>query len=400
MNIDRRHWMTTNALAAGALTLGAGKALSAENAINIGLLGTGGRCRHLLKALLKVPGVKVTALADVQDAARAETRKLLPGQPSLDGREFKAVLDRKDIDAVLIASADHWHVPMTVAALEAGKHVYVEKPLTHTVAEGQPVIDAESKAKKVVQVGMQQRSMPHIREAKEMLASGKLGTVNKITLSWNRNSNRFNRDKVVVDPATVDWKAFLGTAPDQPLDGYKMKNWRWFWDFGGGIFTDLMVHWIDVAHWLTGKDTPEKAVAIGDFVNAKGVWETPDSVQCLLSYPGGVQTHFEGTFSNARQGSRIEFMTNEGTVYLDRGRFEFFPDHNKKLPAISRILGQGRPGADFYDQPDGELLHLAEWVGAIREGKPTSCPAKAGVLSAAAAHLANKALRGTGVATA
>ena len=400
MSIDRRHWMTTNALAATALAMGASAARSADNAVTVGLLGTGGRCRHLLKALVKIPGVKVVALADVQDAARAETRKLLTDKPAFDGREFRAVLDRKDLDAVMIASADHWHVPMTIASLEAGKHVYVEKPLTHTVAEGQPVIDAEAKAKKVVQVGMQQRSMPHIREAREQLASGKLGTVNKIALSWNRNSNRFNRDKIVVDPATVDWKAFLGNAPEQPLDGYRMKNWRWFWDFGGGIFTDLMVHWIDVAHWLTGKDAPEKAVAIGDFVNAKDVWETPDSVQCLLSYPGGLQAHFEGTFSNARQGARIEFMTNEGTVYIDRGRFEFFPDHNKKLPAISRVIGQGRAGADFYEQPDGELLHLAEWIGAIREGKPTSCPAKAGVMSAAAAHLANKALRGTGVAKA
>jgi predicted dehydrogenase len=113
----------------------------------------------------------------------------------------------------------------------------------------------------VVQVGMQQRSMPHIREARELLASGKIGSVNKITLSWNRNSNRFNRDKVPVDPNSVDWKAFLGTAPDQPLDGYRMRNWRWFWDFGGGIFTDLMVHWIDVAHWLTGKDNPLRALA-------------------------------------------------------------------------------------------------------------------------------------------
>ena len=400
MTIDRRHWISTNTLAATALSLAGSRALAADATVTVGLLGTCGRCRHLLKALQKVPGVKVVALADVQDSARNETRKLLTSAPVVDGRDFRAVLDRKDIDAVMIASADHWHVPMTIAALGAGKHVYVEKPLTHTLAEGQPVIDADAKANRVVQVGMQQRSMPHIREARELLASGKIGSVNKITLSWNRNSNRFNRDKVPVDPNSVDWKAFLGTAPDQPLDGYRMRNWRWFWDFGGGIFTDLMVHWIDVAHWLTGKDNPQRAVAIGDYINAKDVWETPDSVQCLLAYPGGLQAHFEGTFSNARQGARIEFMTNEGTLYIDRGRFEFFPDHNKKLPAISRILGQGRAGADFYDQPDGELLHLAEWIGAIREGKKTSCPVTAGVMSAAAAHLANKALRGSGVATA
>src|SRR5262249_1965961 len=138
----------------------------------------------------------------------------------------------------------------------------------------------------------------------------------------NRNAGRDRRAKFGIDPKTVDWKTFLGSAREQPFDEYRFRAWRWFWDFGGGIFTDLMTHWVDVAHWLLDLDHPVKAISVGAFHTAKDVWETPDTVQTLLSYPGGLQMHFEGTFANANHGARIEFMGTEGTLYIDRGRYE------------------------------------------------------------------------------
>src|SRR5262249_48611388 len=185
----------------------------------------------------------------------------------------------------------------------------VEKPLTHDLAEGQAVIDAQNRHRRVVQVGTQQRSMPQFQKAVEIVKSGQLGPVHKVHLTWNRNTPRGQGGRPTIDPNTVDWQRFLGKARPQPFDPYRFRNWRWFWDFGGGIFTDLMVHFIDVAHWYLGVDHPETAASAGDHFMAKGVWETPDTVQTLLRYPDKqVQVYFEGTFVNARNGAMLEVI--------------------------------------------------------------------------------------------
>jgi len=291
------------------------------------------------------------------------------------------------------------HVLLTVAACAAGKDVYVEKPLTHDLAEGTSVLDAQNKHRRIVQVGTQQRSMPQFQQAYEIVKSGVLGPIHKVHLTWNRNSPRAQRPKDQIDPKGVDWKRFLGTAKDQPFDEYKFRQWRWFWDFGGGIFTDLMVHHIDIVHWFLDLDHPQSAASIGDFYMAKGVWETPDTVQTLLRYPDrDVQVYFEGTFSNARNGEMLEFMGTEATLYLDRGRYEIHPERNKKIKASELVLGTGPRGADFYDKPDGEQLHIANWAECIRTRQRPVAPAEAGVSAASAAHLANQALRSGQVA--
>ena len=395
MRDTRRSFFVAAGSAAAATVAGSVAAgFPANDTLNVGVIGAGGRARHLLKSFPALPNVRVTAVCDVWDAALAEAKKLADPQARA-AKEYGDVLADKNVHAVLIGAPDHWHVPLTVAAVRAGKDVYVEKPLTHSAAEGRAVLAAVAQSKQVVQVGMQQRSMPHVIAARELVRAGRLGPVSRVAMSWNRNSNRVKRFPLGVDPQRVNWKGFLGTAPDQPFDEYRMRNWRWFWDFGGGIFTDLMVHWVDVAHFVLGTDKPQRAVSVGDFVSAAGVWETPDSVQTLLTYPGGVQMHFEGTFSNARHGARIEFQGPEATLYLDRGRLELTPERGKKGPPLREVLGAkpDYPGADFYDRPDGELLHLRDWVDAVRARREPAAPVSAGVAAANAAHLANTALR-------
>jgi len=391
LRTTRRHFLAT---AAAAVVGASAHGYEANETLNIGCLGTGGRCRALMRSLAGIKGVRLTAVCDVWDTALAEAKKLADPKATAS-KSFKEVLDRKDIDAVLIGSPDHWHVPMTVAACAAKKDVYVEKPLTHKLSEGYAVIEAQNRYERIVQVGTQQRSMPHIARARELLREGRIGQVVKVHMSWNRNTDRVRRVPLNIDPKSVDWKAFLGSARDQPFDEYRFRNWRWFWDFGGGIFTDLMVHWIDVAHWFLDLDDkrPEKAVSLGEFAKAKDVWETPDTVQTILSYPGGVQMHFEGTFANARGGACIEFMGTEGTLYIDRGRYEIHPDWNKKGKPEELVLGTGRRGADFYDKPDGELLHLTNWIECVRTRRRANSPAESGVAAAAAALLSNQALR-------
>src|SRR5207253_10540111 len=135
-----------------------------------------------------------------------------------------------------------------------GEHVYVEMPLTHDMSERAQVIEAANRHSRIVQVGTQQRSMPHLQKAYEIVKSGQLGEIHKVHLTWNRNTPRSTRPNLNIDPKTVDWKRFLGTAKDQPFDEYRFRHWRWFWDFGGGFFTDLMVHLIDVWYWYRALD--------------------------------------------------------------------------------------------------------------------------------------------------
>lgn len=392
--VDRREFLAAGsaALLSGALTESA-RGFAANDTLQVGLIGVGGRCRHLVKSFPHLPNVRITAVCDIWDNNIAEGKKLADPKAFATKRS-EELLSRSDVDAVLIATPDHWHVPLTVAACEAGKDVYVEKPLTHDLSEGKAVVEAQNRHKRIVQVGTQQRSMTHIQKAYEVLKSGTVGTVHKVHCTWNRNAARAQRFKDGVDPKTVDWKRFLGSVKEQPFDPYRFRQWRWFWDFGGGIFTDLMVHWIDVVHWFLDLDHPLSAASIGDFYSAKGVWETPDTVQTLLRYPDKeVQVYFEGTFSNNRNGAMVEFMGAEGTLYVDRGRYEFIPDRGKKGQPSELVLGTGTKGLDFYDKPDGELLHLTNWVECIRTKKRPNSPAESGVSAASAAHLANQSLR-------
>jgi predicted dehydrogenase len=385
------HFSAGAMLAASAAESARGYA--ANDTLEIGCIGTGGRCRTLMKSLAEVPGVRIAAVCDIYDKHLDQARTLADPKAFATTR-YPEVLARNDINAVLIGSPDHWHVPMTVDACNAGKDVYVEKPLTHNPAEGRAVIEAQDRNRKIVQVGTQQRSMPHFQKARDLIRQGRIGTVFKVHLTWNRNAKgRVQRTLQGIDPKQVDWKAFLGTAPDQPYDEFRFRNWRWFWDFGGGLLTDLMVHYIDVVHWFLDVEHPLTATALGNHFVAKGLWETPDTIQCLLSYPNDLQVYFEGTFSNARNGAMIEFMGTDATLYIDRGRYEIHPERDEGC-AEEWILGSNpKKGQDFYDKPDGELLHLTNWVESVRSRRPPSCPAEAGVASAAAAHLGNRAYR-------
>ncbi|HBY59808.1 MAG TPA: gfo/Idh/MocA family oxidoreductase [Solibacterales bacterium] len=400
----RRYFFQT--LAAGAAA--ARYAFPANDTVRVGCIGAGGRAQVLMRTFESLKGAQLAAVCDVWDQNLQRARQIA-GPAAFAAKDYRALLDRKDLDAVLIGAPDHQHAPLTVAACEAGKDVYVEKPLTHDLTEGAAVLEAQKRTGRVVQVGLQQRSMPHMQKAFEIVRSGQLGKIHKAHLTWNRNHDRWEKPPATVDPASVDWKAWLGAARQQPFDEYRFRQWRWFWDFGGGIFTDLMVHHIDIVQWMLDLGDPASATSIGDHFATKGLWETPDTVQTLIRYPEReLQVYFEGTFVNARNAEMIELMGTDGTLYLDRGRYELHPEPKRatynaparapKFPYSEWILGAGPKGADFYENPNGELLHLTNWMECIRSRKTPAAPVEAGVRSAAAAHLANRALRGGEVA--
>ena len=338
-----------------------------------------------MQSLATIPGVKITAVCDIWDFHLDEGRKL--AQPeAFATKDYRALLDRKDIDAVLIGTPDHWHVPITVDACAAGKDVYVEKPLTHDLSEGQRVIDAQNKHSRIVQVGTQQRCMPHFQKAYEIVKSGQLGEIHKVHLTWNRNAPRSARPNLNIDPKTVDWKRFLGTREGPAVRRVSLSAvalvlgfWRRHFHRPDGP--------LDRRGPLVSRPRPSadrrqhrrSLSGEGPVGNARHGADAD-----ALSGQTGVQVYFEGTFVNARNGAMCEFMGSEATLYLDRGRYEVHPERRSKLKPSELILGDGPRGADFYDKPDGELLHLANWIECIRTRKKPACPAEAGVSSASA----------------
>lgn len=401
-----RNWSRRGFVAAAGYTA-TSLGYPANETIRIGCIGTGGRCRELMRALNRINGVRITAVADVWDTNLAEGKALADAKAFVT-KDYQELLRRSDVDAVVIGAPDHWHAPMTIEACAAGKNVYVEKPMTHEIAEGPKVIAAQKGGKRIVQVGMQQRSMPHLQKAAQLVQSGQLGKIHKVHMTWNRNQARRGPLTLSIDPSSVDWKRFLGNAPLQPYNAYRQRNWRWFWDFGGGTLTDLMVHWLDVVHWYLGLDVPATATSVGDIFHAQGYWETPDTMQTFLHYPEKeVQAYFEGTFINARNGAMTEFMGTEGTLYIDRGRYEVHPEKKRgtrgelqdnPLKPSELILGEGPRGQDFYREPNGEILHLSNWLECIRSRKRPNAPPEVGATAAAAAHLGNIAYRKAKVA--
>lgn len=402
--VDRR--FAIKALAGASLPwIGAESAsgFMANEVIRIACIGTGGRSRHLMERVLQFADAQIVAVCDVRDDNREAAAKMVNDakRGSVDQEvDFRKLLERSDIDAVLIASPDHWHVPMTIAACEAGKDVYVEKPLTHSIAEGQSVIDAEANSGRIVQVGTQQRSMPHLIEARDIVRSGQLGEIHKIHMTWNRNQPRWDRGKDSFDPKTVRWDLFLGNAPEQEFDEYRMKAWRWFWDFGGGILTDLMVHWMDTAVWMMDLKAPTSARSLGNHYQAAGLWETPDTIQTLVDFAeDNVQAHFEGTFVNHNRRAHLMLMGSQANLICDRGGYEVVPERGSKVEARNRIDGANPlRGLDFYDDVDGAKYHLRNWLDCCRTRNRPSCTAADGVRSALPAHLGNLAYRENKVA--
>ena len=399
-----RRTFVAASLAAGVHVAGTPARASrlANETIEVGVVGPGGRGRWLMDRLSKIDGVRLAAVCDVRDDNRAAGMTLADPKAKAFV-DYRTMLDDAGLDAVLCATADHQHVPVSAAACEAGCDVYCEKPLTHTRAEGEKMINAVRGNGRVMQVGTQHRSMPHLAEARDLLRTGAAGQIVKVRMTWNRNAPGRGQAGPF-DPAGVNWPLFLGDAPAQPFDAQKLQAWRFYWDFGGGLFTDLMVHWADTARWFLGLGGATRAVSAGDWFTTGGVWQTPDTVQTLLSFPavsgqgGGdgkpaPQLHFEGTFANHADRAGTWFMGTEATLYVDRGRYELVPQRGKEAEAKSWVAEPDRPrGLDFYDAVDGAALHLADWIDCVRTRAEPNCPVEEGVASADLAHLANEAL--------
>jgi predicted dehydrogenase len=365
-------------LIAGGLTaLASTKVLGANNKIRVGVIGAGGRMRELLSSADKVGGYEIVAVSDVYGPHRDAVKERSKGLATTH-LDYREVL-QKDIDAVFIASPDHWHVRMAIDALAAGKDVYLEKPVSHSIEEGVALTHAVRSGKQILQCGMQQRSWPHFREAVDLIQGGALGRVPQVRLYWWQNYN-LNWAPKPIDTQSLDWKLWLGNAPDQPFSDEKFARWRWYWNFGGGAMTDLFTHWIDVAQWAMKADQPHAAQMLADkYIFTQ--WDCPDTVQAAFRYPG-FDVVYEGMMSSSIDDGGIEFRGTDATLKIDRGGFGVYRE------GVAEAQNPVLSASSFRD---GTIDHMENFLECVRTRKEPNAPVEAGVAAARAGHIGNHA---------
>jgi len=369
--LNRRNFL----IASGLTALASTRVFGANDTLRLGVIGAGGRMKGLLDAADKAGPCQIVAVSDVYGPHRDAIQERSNGLATthLDYREVLG----KDIDAVIIASPDHWHVRMAVDALAAGKDVYLEKPVTHTLEEGATLTRAVRSSKQILQCGMQQRSWTHFRDAVNMIQGGSLGRVTQVRTFWWQNYQR-NWAPKPIDEQALDWKMWLGSAPDQPFSDEKFNHWRWYWNFGGGAMTDLFTHWIDVAHWAMKADQPREAVMLADKLWFDQ-WDCPDTIQAAFRYPG-FDVVYEGMMSSSIDDGGLEFRGTEATLKINREGFAVYREGVEK--GLNPVLTE-------HSFRDGTITHMENFFECIKTRKDPNAPVETGVSAARAGHLGN-----------
>jgi len=393
--MQRRDFLGVAGLAA------AHRAAGANDRVVVGLVGCGGRGRYVASLMREAPGVEFAAAADVY-LPNAERAKEWAGPNARSYQDFRRLLDQKDIDAVLIATPDHWHATIAVLACQAGKDVYVEKPLAHNVREGRAIVNAARRYNRIVQAGMQHRSSPHFREVQEVIQSGALGKVNWVRV-WNY-ANLFpqgiGREPDSEPPAGLDWDFYLGPAPSVPFNRKRfLVTYRWFWDYSGGYITDFGTHRLDTVHQVMGVNAPNIIAASGGRFSLRDAGEIPDVLQVTYEYSGFVMSyetcllngHGVGgrtpgmKYYNARSAedrpNGMAFYGTNGTLYADRIGYEIYPE--PKSPLERKQM----------NTTDATKLHAANFIDCVRSRRPPNAEVEIGHRSTTVAHLGNIAFK-------
>jgi len=367
-------------VASGLTALASTRAFGANDRLRIGVIGAGGRMGGLLNSA-ESSGVpfEIVAVNDVYTPHREEVKTRASAAAATLHGDYREVLDDKSVDAVFVATPDHWHVPIAVAAVGAGKDVYLEKPVTHTLEEGAVLVKAVRGSRQILQCGMQQRSWSHFRNAVDLIQGGALGRVTQVRTYWWQNYD-LNWVPKPVDLAQLDWKQWLGGAPDQPFTLEKYSRWRWFWNFGGGAMTDLFTHWIDVAQWAMKADEPKMAMMLGDNYIFKE-WECPDTIQAAFRYPG-FDVVYEGMMSSSIDDGGLEFRGTSATLKITRGGMTVWHENAK---------GDRNPVLKETSFEDGTNTHVRNFFDCVKSRKEPNAPVEAGVAAARAGHIGNLA---------
>ncbi len=410
--VNRRSFM---AAGAGLLTAASWRrVLGANERVGVGFIGYGliGK-RHVLDFQAQ-DDADLVAVAEAHRGRRDEALQQIGGSAKGHG-DFRRLLDDKNVQAVVISTPDHWHALMTMLACDAGKDVYVEKPLTLFVREGRWMIDTARRCKSVVQVGTQQRSGPHYRRARELIQKDQIGKVFSVRMGAFRNvMPGFGRPADGDPPADLDWDAWLGPAPRRRYNPNRaLYHFRWFWDYSGGQMTNLAAHSLDIVHWYLGAQGPTAVTSVGGRFCLQDNGETPDAQDALIEYPGftAVWSHREACAGQGQGG--LEFCGPKGSLSISRSGFLLKGD--PKIPPENQVpqFAGAHPvgGPKRVEQPDPvepwtasvedksgdsrEQLkaHVRHFLDCVKSRKEPISDLESGHRVATACHLANISLR-------
>ena len=354
------------------------RVLGANDKINLGVIGCGGRGLGVMGTFQKNPAIQVTGVCDVYGVQIDRARQRAPEARSFT--DHRKLLEMKEVDAVLIGTPDHWHAAIAIDALNAGKDVYIEKPLTLKIEEGPEIVKAARVNQRICQVGMQQRSGPHYIQARdEYVRAGKLGKITLARTWWHGNGAHLRKAPASLQsqPSNLDWARYLGPVRWRDYDPQQYYNFRAYLDFGGGQVTDLFTHWIDVVHMFMDQEVPCSAVAAGGVYHYKDGRTAPDTICVLLEYPAGWTATFEATLAPGITGDAVEMCGTEGRLWISRGRFEFQPAGKGAQPVIVKSDG------------DQTIHHVNNFIECCRTRKLPNGDVLIGHRSAQASHLGN-----------
>lgn len=431
IKLNRREFLVLSSVGASALGLGLDgldkpspprqekKPTSPNDAITVGMIAVGARAHQLIDTIQQIPGTAIVAVCDAYKGRIQRAIERTNGR-AMAYKNYQEIITDKSIDAVVISTPDHLHKQQAVESIDAGKPIYIEKPLTYSADEGLEIIKAAQRNKIAVQVGSSGSSSVLAQKAKEMIASGRLGRVTMVRAYYNRNTAGGAWIYPIppdASPETVNWEMFLGLAPQRSFSLERFFRWRCYKDYSGGIATDLFVHLCNSIHYIMGVDMCRSALAMGGLYRWRESRDVPDTINASLEYPEGFMVSISSTFNNQKVGgSGIQFLGTEGTLDFEGERLVFTPEivHEDngwivqswpselekqyyKGPKIQReempwtrepnIVSEGET---YRAEGLGStLLHMMEFFDAVQKGTPTKEDASVGHHAASCAHMIN-----------
>ncbi len=415
-SVERRRFLRT----AGAATLTAASAsrvVGANSRLRVGLVGCGGRGRSVASKIAAVEGVEYTYFCDVYDKQAESAREALADASAKVGRDYRRVIESRDVDAVHVATPDHWHALPAVDAIREGKHVYVEKPLGHNVLEGQAMVKAAAGSKAVFLTGTQHRSQPHFAEAAELVQGGGLRDVHFVRV-WNYANLMPSGPGRIPDsdpPPGLDWDFYLGPAPWVPFNRMRfLRTYRYFYDYAGGWITDFGTHRFDTVHQIMGQERPRTVTAAGGRFAVSGMGDQPDLLQVTYEYPDFVLSYetcninsfgsvgrltpdmpLHGARGTENRPNGMAFYGSNGTLIADRLGYEIVPETGAYGGSLSdgEAFEASRLERMHEASSEPSALHAEHFVRCVRDGEAPRCDAPTGHRSSLVAHLGNIAYR-------
>lgn len=384
-NQTRRTFLKETAVGAAALALAPSRVLGANDRVRVGMIGVGDRGNDLLGQVRGVHGVELVAMADVYSRRREQAKSRAPGIQTFD--DHRRLLDMKEIDAVIVASPLHCHARHFLDTLAAGKDLYSEKTMTWSIPEADQCLAVAKSSGRVIQIGLQHESSGALADAKQWIQDGRVGKVTSVESWMSRNTPHGKGQWVRAVPSdctaqNVNWAAFLNGRPDQPFDGYKLINWRLFWEFSGGNCAENMVH--QIAWIISALDLPLPSAAYmsGGVFSEKDGREVPDTIAVIFDFPKDIVVTWQSTFSNKHYELGDRILGSDGTLehHFDEP-LKYWPEK------VNRPEGSETRGST-HDQD-----HMRNWIECIRSRGTPNAPPEIGYRSAIAVHVANLAYK-------